>query len=185
VYPPLEQGQLRTWVGVGGSPQSVVRAARYGLPLTLAIIGGSPQRFRPYVDLYFESLERFGQPMRDVAVHSPGYVATTDDEAKADLWPHYEAMIARIGRERGWPPPSRAQFERETGPYGALCVGSPETVATKISSTARLLDLSRFNMKYSNGTLPHEKLMRSIELFGTQVAPRVRELLAHDREAAR
>jgi probable LLM family oxidoreductase len=178
VYPPIEHGQLRTWVGVGGSPESVVRAARYGLPLTLAIIGGSPQRFRAYVNLYHESLERFGQPMQDVAVHSPGYVANTDDEAKTDLWPPYEAMMTRIGGERGWPPPSRAQFEREAGPDGALCVGSPETVAAKISKTAKLLGLSRFNMKYSNGTLPHEKLMRSIELFGSKVAPRVRESLS-------
>ena len=177
VYPTIEDGQLRTWVGVGGSPESVVRAARYGLPLTLAIIGGSPQRFRPYVDLYYQSLERFGHPRQPVAVHSPGYVASTDEEARADLWPHYEAMMTRIGGERGWPPPTRVQFEREAGPHGALCVGSPETVAAKIANTARLLELSRFNMKYSNGTLPHEKLMRSIELFGTQVAPRVRELL--------
>ncbi len=177
VYPPIEEGQLRAWVGVGGSPESVVRAARYGLPLTLAIIGGSPQRFRPYVDLYHQSLERFGQPTQAVAVHSPGHVADSDDAAKEDLWPHYETMMTRIGGERGWPPPSRAQFEREAGPDGALCVGSPETVAVKISNTARLLRLSRFNMKYSNGTLPHQKLLRSIELFGTKVAPRVRELL--------
>jgi probable LLM family oxidoreductase len=179
VYPLIEDGRLRTWVGVGGSPDSVVRAARYGLPLTLAIIGGSPQRFRPYVDMYHSSLKQYGHPMQPVAVHSPGYVASTDAEAKADLWPHYQAMLTRIGSERGWPPPSPAQFEREAGPDGALCVGSPETVAAKIVNTARRLDLSRFNMKYSNGTLPHEKLMRSIELFGTKVAPRVRELLQH------
>ena len=177
VYPPMEDGRLRTWVGVGGSPESVVRAARYGLPLTLAIIGGSPRRFRPFVDLYHQSLEQFAQPTQPVAVHSPGHVADTDEEAKADLWPPYEAMIRRIGSERGWPPPTRAQFERETGPDGALCVGSPDTVAAKIVNTARLLGLSRFNMKYSNGTLPHDKLRRSIELFGTKVAPRVRELL--------
>jgi probable LLM family oxidoreductase len=177
VHPPIEQGTLRAWVGVGGSPDSVVRAARYALPLTLAIIGGSPQRFRPYVDLYRQSLERFGHPMQPVAVHSPGYVADSDEEAKADLWPHHEVMIGRIGGERGWPPPTRAQFDQEAGPNGALCVGSPDTVAAKIASTARLLDLSRFNMKYSAGTLPHDKLMRSIELFGTRVAPRVRELL--------
>jgi probable LLM family oxidoreductase len=178
VYPPIEHGHLRTWIGVGGSPGSVLRAARYGLPLTLAIIGGSPRRFRPFVDLYHQSLERSGHGPQDVAVHSPGHVADTDEEAKADLWPHYEAMMARIGAERGWPPPSRAQFEREAGPDGALCVGSPETVAAKIASTARLLDLSRFNMKYSGGTLPHDKLRRSIELFGTKVAPRLRELVA-------
>jgi alkanesulfonate monooxygenase SsuD/methylene tetrahydromethanopterin reductase-like flavin-dependent oxidoreductase (luciferase family) len=178
VYPVVEGAPLRTWVGVGGSPESVVRAARYGLPLTLAIIGGSPQRFRPYVDLYYQSLQRYGHPMQPVAVHSPGHVANTDEEAKTDLWPHYAAMMTRIGSDRGWPPPTRAQFDREAGPDGALCVGSPETVADKIVNTARLLDLSRFNLKYSNGTLPHAKLTRSIELFGTKVAPRVRELLA-------
>ena len=178
VYPPAEHGALRAWIGVGGSPDSVVRAARYGLPLTLAIIGGNPVRFRPYVDLYLESLQRYGHRPQPVAVHSPGYVAPTDEEAKADLWPHYQAMMTRIGAERGWPPATRAHFEREAGPDGALCVGAPETVARKIATTARLLDLSRFNMKYSAGTLPHDKLMRGIELFGTEVAPRVRALLA-------
>ena len=178
VYPPIESGTLRTWVGVGGSPQSVVRAARYGLPLTLAIIGGSPQRFRPFVDLYLQSLEKLGRAALPVAVHSPGHVAETDDGAKVELWPHYEVMINRIGGERGWPPATRAHFEREAGPDGALCVGSPETVATKIARTVRLLGLSRFNVKYSAGTLPHSALMKSIELLGTKVAPRVRELLS-------
>jgi probable LLM family oxidoreductase len=178
VYPPIENGTLRTWVGVGGSPQSVVRAARYGLPLTLAIIGGSPQRFRPFVDLYLQSLEKLGTPVLPVAVHSPGHVAETDEQAKDELWPHYETMINRIGGERGWPPATRMQFEREAGPEGALCVGAPDTVAAKIARTVRLLGLSRFNVKYSAGTLPHDTLMRSIELLGTKVAPRVRELLA-------
>ncbi len=178
VYPPIEQGTLRTWVGVGGSPESVVRAARYGLPLTLAIIGGSPRRFRPYVDLYRQALEKLGQPMLPVAVHSPGHVAATDDQAKSELWPHYETMINRIGAERGWPPATRAQFEHEAGADGALCVGSPETVIAKIASTASLLGLSRFNLKYSAGTLPHETLMKSITLIGTTVAPRVREIVA-------
>ncbi len=181
VYPPVE-GTLRTWVGVGGSPESVVRAARHGLPLTLAIIGGNPRRFRPYVDLYLESLTRYGQPVQPIAVHSPGHVADTDDAARADVWPHYQAMMSRIGRERGWPPPSRSHFEQEAGPGGALCVGSPETVAAKIANTVQLLGLSRFNMKYSSGTLPHDKLMRSIELFGTRVAPRVQELLERQPE---
>jgi probable LLM family oxidoreductase len=178
MYPPVEAGTLRTWVGVGGSPESVVRAARYRLPLTLAIIGGSPQRFRPFVDLYLRSLEEFGQPVLPIAVHSPGHVAATDDQAKHELWPHYEVMINRIGGERGWPPATRAHFEREAGPDGALCVGSPETVAAKIARTARLLGLARFNLKYSAGTLPHDVLMTSVELLGTKVAPRVRELLA-------
>jgi probable LLM family oxidoreductase len=177
IYPPIETGTLRTWVGVGGSPESVVRAARHGLPLTLAIIGGSPERFRPFVDLYHQSLVKYGKPMLPVAVHSPGHVAATDDQAKADLWPHYEVMINRIGGERGWPPATRAQFEREAGPSGAMCVGSPETVAAKIAKTVQMLGLARFNLKYSAGTLPHETLMASIELIGTRVAPRVRELL--------
>ena len=177
IYPPVENGGLRAWVGVGGSPQSVVRAARYGFPLTLAIIGGSPQRFRPFVDLYRQALEQFGRPALPVAVHSPGHVAETDELAKDQLWPHYEGLINRIGAERGWPPTSRAAFEREAGPDGALCVGSPETVATKIARLARLLGLSRVNVKYSAGTMPHDLLLRSIELLGTAVAPRVRELI--------
>ena len=178
VHPLLENGTLKTWIGVGGSPQSVVRAARYGLPLTLAIIGGSPARFRPFVELYRQALEKFGKPMLPVAVHSPGHVAATDEEARNELWPHHETLINRIGGERGWPPITRAQFEREAGPDGALCVGSPETVAAKIVKTARLLGLSRFNLKYSAGTLPHAALMKSIGLIGTEVAPRVREAMA-------
>jgi len=175
VYPPVEHGALKVWIGVGGSPESILRAARYGLPLTLAIIGGSPARFKPLVDLYRQALEKVGKPMLPVAVHSPGHVAASDDEAKNELWPHYERMINRIGGERGWPPVTRAQFEREAGPDGALCVGSPATVALKIINTARLLGLSRFNVKYSAGTLPHSALMKSIELIGRVVAPRVRE----------
>lgn len=178
VHPPIETGRLRTWVGVGGSPESVVRAARHGLPLTLAIIGGSSRRFRPYVDLYQQSLTRFHMPLQPIAVHSPGHVAATDEEAREQVWPHYLAMMSRIGRERGWPPIGRDHFEREAGPDGALYVGSPETVARKIVGTAAALGISRFDMKYSNGSLPHEQLMTSIELFGTKVAPRVRELLS-------
>jgi alkanesulfonate monooxygenase SsuD/methylene tetrahydromethanopterin reductase-like flavin-dependent oxidoreductase (luciferase family) len=175
VYPPIESGSLKVWIGVGGSPQSVVRAARYGLPLTLAIIGGSASRFRPFVDLYRQALEQLGRPMLPVAVHSPGHVAATDAEARNELWPHYETLINRIGGERGWPPATRAQFEREAGPDGALYVGSPETVAAKIVRTSRQLGLSRFNLKYSAGTLPHAAAMKSIELIGRIVAPRVRE----------
>jgi len=177
VNPPIENGRLKTWVGVGGSPESVIRAARYGLPLTLAIIGGSPARFRPFVDLYHQALEKLGQPALPIAVHSPGHVAATDDEARDQLWPHYETMINRIGGERGWPPATRAHFDREAGPDGALCVGSPETVASKIVQTARALELSRFNIKYSAGTLPHDRMMHSIELIATKVAPRVREMM--------
>src|SRR4051794_28005998 len=178
IAPAIENGRLRTWIGVGGSPESVVRAARYGLPLTLAIIGGSPARFRPFADLYRQTLKKLGQPELPIAVHSPGHVAASDEEAKEELWPHYRAMINRIGGERGWPPVSRAQFDREAGPDGALCVGSPETVAAKIVQTARALGLSRFNLKYSAGTLPHASMMKSIELIGRVVAPRVREAMA-------
>lgn len=190
VFPPVETGRLRTWVGVGGSPESVVRAARHGLPLTLAIIGGSAKRFLPYVDLYKRALKEFGKapafapnPNRFgeaglIAVHSPGHVASTDEQAKEEVWPHYLAMMNRIGRERGWPPRGRDDFEREAGPDGALYVGAPETVAAKIARTVRDLGLSRFNLKYSNGTLPHDALMRSIELYGTKVVPSVHALLS-------
>jgi probable LLM family oxidoreductase len=178
VYPPVEHGLLKTWVGVGGSPESVIRAARYGLPLMLAIIGGEPLRFAPLVDLYHRALEQLEQPTQPVGEHSPGHVAETDEQAREELWPHYQTMMARIGAERGWPPMTRAQFDAAAAPEGALFVGSPETVATKIAYAAKGLGLSRFDLKYGNGGLAHDKLMKSIELYGTRVIPRVRELLA-------
>ncbi|MBW4032066.1 MAG: LLM class flavin-dependent oxidoreductase [Acidobacteria bacterium] len=178
-FPKTESGRLKTWVGVGGSPESVVRAARYGLPLVLAIIGGQPARFAPYVDLYHRALAQLGQPTLPVAVHSPGFIAETDDEAAEILWPHQQVMMNRIGRERGWPPTSRDRFESEIH-EGALHVGSPETVAQKIADTVRTLGIQRFDLKYTSGTVPHEKLMTAIELYGTVVIPRVRELLAQD-----
>lgn len=177
VYPPSETGTLHTWVAVGGSPESVVRAAQYGFPLMLAIIGGNPQRFNGYTELYKQMLQRFGKPMLPIGVHSPGHVAATDEQAKEDIWPHYEGLMNRIGSERGWAPIGRAHFEREAGPDGALFVGSPETVAAKIARTITALGLTRFDMKYSNGTLPHDKLMTSIELYGTKVLPLVRQHL--------
>jgi probable LLM family oxidoreductase len=177
VYPPVERGRLRTWVGVGGSPESVVRAARHGLPLTLAIIGGSAKRFLPYVDLYQRALKEFGKPAGMIGVHSPGHIAETDEQAKEEVWPHYLAMMNRIGRERGWPPRGRDDFEREAGSDGALYVGAPDTVAAKIARTVTDLGLSRFDLKYSSGTLPHDTMMKSIELYGTRVMPKVHELL--------
>jgi probable LLM family oxidoreductase len=182
IYPPLERGSLRTWIGVGGSPESVVRAAHYGFDLMLAIIGGEPARFAQYVELYQRALAEFGQERLPVGCHSPGHVAETDEQAREELWPHYFAMRKKIGAERGWPPPTREQFDREAGPGGALFVGSPETVAQKIAETARVLSLSRFDLKYSNGTLPHDRMLRSIELIGTRVVPRVHELLRGSRE---
>ena len=182
VYPPIEHGRLSTWVGVGGSPESVVRAARYGLPLTLAIIGGSARRFLPYVDLYKRALKEFGKEPQPIGVHSPGHVASSDEEAKEQVWPHYLAMMNRIGRERGWPPRGRDDFEREAGPDGAFYVGAPETVAAKILRTVTDLGLARFDLKYSNGTLPHELAMKSIELYATKVAPIVRSSLPGSEE---
>jgi probable LLM family oxidoreductase len=182
VFPTTESGSLRTWVGVGGSPESVVRAAHYGLPLVLAIIGGDPRRFVPYADLYRQALSEFGHGVLPIAVHSPGYVAESDDQAREELWPYFKEARDRIGASRGWPPMTRAQFDQEASAEGSLYVGSPETVATKIARTVASLEIDRFDLKYSAGRLPHPKLMRNIELYGTQVAPMVRELLAEESE---
>jgi probable LLM family oxidoreductase len=177
VYPPIENGLLKTWIGVGGSPESVVRTARYGFSLMLAIIGGEPARFAPYVDLYHRALAQFELPEQPIGVHSPGHIAETDAQAREELWPHYFANVSKIGRERGWAPPTREGFEHEAD-VGSMYVGSPETVAKKIAATATTLGLSRFDLKYSNGPLAHAKMMTSIELYGTEVAPRVKDLLA-------
>lgn len=177
VHPPTASGSLRTWIGVGGSPESVVRAASYGLPLMLAIIGGDPVRFKPFVELYGDALAEYGKPMLPVGMHSPGYVAATDEQAREEYFPHYAAMAARIGRERGWPPLTRARFEEDAGPEGALFVGSPATVTGKIVRAATALGVSRFDLKYSAGTLPHAQLMACLELYGTEVAPAVRAAL--------
>jgi len=176
VFPPIETGTLRTWIGVGGSPESVVRAAHYDLPLMLAIIGGDPNRFKPYVDLYHRAFAQFGRPPREIGVHSHGYVAATDGKAREELWPDYKKMRDRIGAERGWPPMQRAEFDREIE-SGSLYVGSPETVARRIATTAKALGISRFDMKYSAGTLSHEKIMHCIELYGQQVMPLTREMM--------
>ena len=177
VFPPVEQGTLKTWIGVGGSPESVVRAARYDLPLMLAIIGGDPKRFAPYADLYHRAFEQFGRPVKPIGVHSPGYVADTDGQAREELWPDYKTMRDRIGKERGWPPMGRDEFVREAD-QGSLYVGSPETVARKITATVKALGIARFQLKYSAGPLPHEKLIKSIELYGRKVVPLVRDMLA-------
>ena len=178
IYPPIEKGLLRTWIGVGGTPQSVLRAAHYGFDLMLAIIGGDPARFVPFVELYQRALAKLGKAPLPIGVHAPGHVADTDAQAREQIWPHFLAQRTKIGAERGWPPPTRAQFDQELGPEGALFVGSPETVASKIARAAKLLSLSRFDLKYSNGPLPHAPMMRSIELIGTEVVPRVHALLA-------
>ncbi len=177
-YPHLEHGLLPAWIGVGGTPQSVVRAAHYGYPVSFAIIGGEPARFAPYVELYKRSLEKFGKPYTMLATHSPGHVADTDEQAREELFPHWLAMRNRLGEERGWGPGSRTEFNAQASRPGALYVGSPETVARKIADTHRALGTERFDLKYSNGTLPHSAMMKSIELFGTKVAPLVADMLA-------
>jgi len=177
VFPPVASEELKLWVGVGGTPQSVVRAAHYRLPLVIAIIGGDARRFRPFVDLYHRALGEFGAGPLPVGVHSPGHIAATDAQARDEYWFGWKPMHDRIGRERGWSPISRADFDREVE-SGALCVGAPETVARKIARTVRALGLSRFSMKYSAGPLQHEALMRSIELYGRKVLPMVRDLVA-------
>ena len=177
VFPPLEKPPLKTWIGVGGSPESVVRAARYDLPLMLAIIGGEPRRFMPFTDLYKRAYAQLGRPVKPIGLHSHGYVADTDEQAREELWPHHKRMRDRIGAERGWPPVTRVHFDQEAD-GGSLYVGAPETVARRIAATAKALGIARFDMKYSSGTLPHDKLMRSIELYGTKVMPLVRDMLA-------
>jgi probable LLM family oxidoreductase len=177
VFPTIESGSLKTWIGVGGSPESVVRAARYGMPMMLAIIGGEPARFKPYVDLYHRTLEQLGKPALPIGVHSPGYVAETDERAKDELWPAFKVMRDRIGAERGWGPISRAEFEREVE-HGSMYCGSPETVARKIAATAKMLGIVRFDLKYSAGPLSHDKLMHCVQLYGSKVIPLVRDLLA-------
>jgi alkanesulfonate monooxygenase SsuD/methylene tetrahydromethanopterin reductase-like flavin-dependent oxidoreductase (luciferase family) len=154
-----------------------VRAARYGFPLTLAIIGGNPRRFAPLVDLYRRSLNSLGVQQLPIAVHSPGYVADSDEMAREELWPYMKSSRDRIGAERGWGPMTRESFDLEVSEHGSLYVGSPETVARKIASTATELGLNRFDMKYSAGAMPHEKLMHCIELYGSKVIPLVRELM--------
>jgi probable LLM family oxidoreductase len=176
VYPKTESGRLTTWIGVGGTPQSALRAAHYGMPMMLAIIGGDPKRFAPFADLYRGTLKEMGKPALPVGVHSHGFVGETDAQAKEDLFADYKRMRDKIGAERGWPPLTRSDFEREIE-HGSLYVGSPETVARKIAATVKALDVDRFDLKYSAGPLSHEKMMRSIELYGRKVIPLVREML--------
>ncbi|MCW2971133.1 MAG: class flavin-dependent oxidoreductase [Solirubrobacterales bacterium] len=179
--PPLPAGHLPTWVGSGGSPDSVTRAARYGLPLMLAVIGGRPERFRPLVDLYRRALAEYGHPTDlPVGLHTLGYVAATDDEAIETQWPYWLQTFDRASRERGWRQPTRAQFDAETA-HGAMFVGSPETVAQRIAPVMRALDVDRIDLHYALGQVPAVQRRESIELLGRKVFPRVRELLASGR----
>jgi probable LLM family oxidoreductase len=178
VFPKTESGRLTTWVGVGGSPQSVVRTARYGFRLMLAVIGGAPDRFAPFIDLYRRAAGEFGTTAYPVGMHSPGFIAATDSEAREVYCPGFKEIRDRIGAERGWPPVTRAQFEHDIE-HGSLYLGSPETVARKMTRAIRALGVGRFDMIYSSaGRVSGSARMRSVELYGTKVVPLVKEMLA-------
>lgn len=179
VYPKTESGRLQTLVGVGGSPQSVIRAAKYDFPLMLAIIGGSPNRFVPYVDLYKHAADEFGTSSDFIGMHSPGFIADTDEEAVQIAWPAHKTNFDRIGRTRGWPPITREHFDSEVA-HGSLYIGSPETVAQKIATSIKTLKVNRFDLVYGGGPMPASARMRMVELYGTKVIPRVREILSKD-----
>ena len=177
VYPKTEDKNIRLRVGVGGSPDSVIRAARLGIPMALAIIGGDPARFAPFAKLYRDSLMKFGHNQLPVSIHSPGHIAETNDEAFEQQWPNYAISFGRIGRERGWGPMSIDHFIQEVN-HGSLYVGSPDTVAKKIVHAIESVGAQRFDLKYVTGPTPHEQAMKSIELYATEVVPRVKSMLA-------
>jgi probable LLM family oxidoreductase len=186
VYPRPVQNPLPVWIAVGGTPQSVVRAGTLGLPLALAIIGGSPERFVPMADLYRESARRAGHDPAtlQLSINSHGLIADSAQDAADTAWPAYADTMGRIGRERGWPPPTRRQFDAERSPRGAMLLGSPQEVIDKILFEHELFGMTRFLIQFSVGTLPHATIMRSIELYGTQVAPVVRKEVESRNAAA-
>src|SRR5450755_479697 len=181
IYPRPLQNPLPIWVGVGGTPASFARAGMLGLPLMVAIIGGEPKRFRPLIDLYREAGRRAGHPARKliVGLHSIGFLGDTTEEAADDFFPGYAHTFTEIGKERGWPPTTRAQFDAVRGPTGALLIGDAETVAKKILYVNEVLGgISRITFQMGVSTLPHPKMLRAIEILGTRVAPIVRKKLA-------
>ncbi|MEV5169510.1 LLM class flavin-dependent oxidoreductase [Streptomyces flaveolus] len=177
VFPKTESGHLSTWVGVGGSPQSVIRTAHYGFPLMIAIIGGAPQRFAPYIDLYQRATAQFGTTAHPVGMHSPGFIADTDEQARELHWPHYKVIRDRIGALRGWPPVREEEYTAEIE-RGSLYIGSPETVARKMARAIKALGVGRFDLIYTTGAQPVSARLRAVELYGTKVVPMVRDLLA-------
>ena len=176
VFPKTERGAIPLRVGVGGTPESVVRAARLNAKLALAIIGGDPARFAPFANLYRKTMEDFGHSQLPISIHSPGFVADTDEEAIERHWPNHEKMFGRIGRERGWAPITKEHYLQEVK-YGSLYVGSPETVAKKIVHAIKSVGAQRFDFKYANGPQTHEELLKCIELYGTKVIPLVKAAL--------
>jgi probable LLM family oxidoreductase len=174
IYPRPVQDPLPVWLAVGGSPASAVRAGTLGLPMALAIIGGQPERFTPFVDLFRRSAEEAGHPGLPVSINSHAYVADTSERAAEEFFPGYATMMNRIGRERGWAPMERQSFDALRTLRGALVVGSPQEVVEKIIYQHQLFGHQRFMAQMSVGTMPHAQVMRSIELLGTEVAPAVR-----------
>jgi len=180
VYPRPAQDPLPVWIAVGGTPQSVVRAGTLGLPLALAIIGGLPERFAPMIGLYRDAARRAGHDAArlPVGINAHGWIAGSSRQAADEFYPPYAEVMTRIGRERGWPPTTREQFEALRGPRGALAVGTAEEVAEKILFQHEVFGNRRYLLQLTVGTMPHEKVLRAIELLGTRVAPIVREEVA-------
>ena len=181
VYPRPVQNPFPIWLGVGGTPQSFVRAGALGLPLMVAIIGGEARRFRPLIDLYRETGKRHGYAADrlTVGVHAPGYVAQTTQEAADDFFPGFARAVTDVGKERGWPAMTRASFDAQRGPHGALLIGSPDEVVDKILRHSEALGgISRISFQMNAASLPHVKLMRAIEAIGARVAPALREPVA-------
>ena len=180
VYPRPEQAKLPVWIAVGGTPQSVVRAATLGLPMALAIIGGDPRRFQPFYDLYREAWAKAGRNPGEerLSLNMHGFVAETTQRAMDEFYGPHNEVMNRIGRERGWPPSGRAQFDAACGPNGHLVIGDPERVADRIIALHRIFGNQRIMIQMAIGTMPHDKVMRAIELLGTKVAPRVKEAIA-------
>lgn len=176
VFPKTESGRLETLVGVGGSPQSIIRAVKYDFPVMLAIIGGDPARFRPFTQLYREAAKEMGKTAHPIGVHSPGFIADTDEEAIEKSFPYFKTAFDAIGKTRGWPPMSREHFLQEVK-HGSMYVGSPETVAQKIASTMHTVDANRFDLVYGFGPVPASERLHTVELYAKEVIPRVKELL--------
>ncbi len=174
VYPRPLQDPIPVWLAVGGNPASAVRAGTLGLPMALAIIGGMPERFAPFAKLHRKAAQQAGYTPPPLSINSHGYIADTSQQASEEAFPPFAATMNRIGRERGWPPMTRQQFEASRTLRGANFVGSPEEVVEKILFQHGVFRHQRFLVQFSVGTLPHDKIMRSIELFGTRVAPAVR-----------
>ncbi|MCA1404823.1 LLM class flavin-dependent oxidoreductase [Ensifer sp. IC3342] len=185
VYPRPLQDPLPLWIAVGGTPQSVARAGALGLPMALAIIGGEPRRFAPLFDLYREAARRAGQDVAKLktSINVHGFIADTTEKAADQFYGPQAEVMNRIGRERGWGPTNRAHFDQARSPTGNLFLGDPETVAEKIVAHQKLFRNDRFLLQMAIGPMPHDQIMRSIELYGTKVAPRVREMLAEERRS--